>query len=490
MLSAAGIVTAAGLGPTMARSAARFGPCADPVGIIGAGVAGLTAAYRLLQRGVRCEIFEASERIGGRMFTKYNFNSDGMFCELGGELVDSDHIDLIALATELDVGIQEIKREDKGVDLYFFGGRPYTDEQLIPLFQPFAMKLAEDQDGITDSHEELTDKGIQFDKMSLATYLTERANEVDKWIIDLLRVAYTIENGREPDEQSSLNLITYLQADTCNGFHIFGDSDESKRIRGGSSALTKALVQRLDGKVKIHNDHRLAKIGQTGDNISLDFATDDGTKSVNFSRVICSIPFTMLRLVDGLKDLSLSSEKQRAIAELGYGNNAKVMSGFTERWWRSHGLKLPSSSNGSVYTDLPFQCTWETSRGQAGHHGILTNFLGGNAATQLSPGHFAKFKEQLNQVFPGIANKFDGKPAVMDWPKYQFTRGSYSCPLVGQYEALLDASAKPELDGRLIFAGEHTSAKFMGFMNGSVQSANRAAKEILEPIKRELKKAA
>lgn len=96
-------------------------------------MAGLTAAYRLLQAGIPCEIFEASERTGGRMLTKTGFNAEGMFCELGGELVDTEHTDLMALAGELGVGIQELKRGDAGADRYFFGGKHYTDKELIPL---------------------------------------------------------------------------------------------------------------------------------------------------------------------------------------------------------------------------------------------------------------------------------------------------------------------------------------------------------------------
>jgi monoamine oxidase len=55
---------------------------------------------------------------------------------------------------------------------------------------------------------------------------------------------------------------------------------------------------------------------------------------------------------------------------------------------------------------------------------------------------------------------------------------------------LLDTTAQPELNGRLIFAGEHTSSDFSGFMNGGVQSGNRAAQEILQPVKAEVPKAA
>lgn len=497
MLAASGALTAVGggfaLAPGLVRgsasSTARAGG-GDPVAIIGAGVAGLTAAYRLQQVGIPCEIFEGSERTGGRILTKYDFNKDAMFCELGGELVDTNHADLIALAGELGVGIQELKAEDKGVDLYFFSGKHYSDEQLIPLFQPFAKKLAADFEGIYDAKQNFTEKAGKFDRMSLAAYLTETGKGVEKWVIDMLRVAYTIEHGRELDEQSSLNLIACLKADTSEGFELFGDSDESKRIKGGSSSLPNALVRALDDKVKIHKGYMLVKIGQVGPAIALNFATDGGTKSVKFSRVICTLPFTMLRLVEGLNALPLSEEKQVAIAQFGYGNNAKVMYGFGERWWRNPTVKLPAPSNGSIFTDLSLQNTWETSRGQAGESGILTNFLGGNAVKHLSTDRFVKFREELNLIFPGIGDKFDGKRAIMNWLKYKFTRGSYSCPLVGQYTTLPAAASKPELHGRLIFAGEHTSGDFAGFMNGAVQSGNRAAKEILEAGRSELQNAA
>lgn len=494
MLGAAGFITATGnLVPRAARGLVSPTPgfgSQSPVGIIGAGIAGLTAAYRLQQAGVPCEIFESSERLGGRMFTKYDFNKAGMFCELGGELVDSNHADLLGLAGELGVGIQELKGVDKGVDTYFFGGKHYTDEELIPLFQPFAKKLAADLEGLYDAEETFTDKATRFDRMSLAAYLADTGKGIEKWVVDLLDVAYTIEYGRELDEQSSLNLIAYLSPDTSGGFKLFGESDESKRIQGGSSALPNALVKALADKVRIRQGYRLDKIEQRGSDIGLHFAAGSETKFLKFSRVICALPFTMLRLVEGVKRLPLSREKQSAIADLGYGRNSKVMSGFTERWWRNPAVKLSASSNGSVFTDLPFQCTWETSRGQAGESGILTNYLGGAAALQLTSERYAKFREDLARIFPGIANKFDGNRAKMDWPKYPFVRGSYACPLVGQYTTLLQAAAKPELDGALVFAGEHTSGDFAGFMNGAIESGNRAAREILEPKKRERAKAA
>src|SRR5262249_52843350 len=73
------------------------------IAIVGGGVAGLTLAYRLAKAGKRATIYEASGRLGGRMFTKRDFNSQGMFCELGGELVDTNHEPLIKLCKELGI---------------------------------------------------------------------------------------------------------------------------------------------------------------------------------------------------------------------------------------------------------------------------------------------------------------------------------------------------------------------------------------------------
>lgn len=366
LLGAAGFATTLAPRPAFAKEPIPLPPQGEgaPVAILGAGTAGLTAAYRLMQAGVACEIYEASERTGGRMLTKNDFNKDGQFCELGGELVDSDHEDLIKLAGELGLEIQELKAEDKGVDLYFFNGKHFTDEQLIPLFEPFAKKLALDVGTIYDAEENLiVEQASKFDKMSLAAYLTQTGKGVEKWVVEMLRVAYTIEYGRDVDEQSALNLITYLEPDTTDGFKLFGTSDESKRIKDGSSMLPNALAKALEGKVKIHFGHRLAKIAGSAAGVTLNFATESGTKAVKAERAICTIPFTILRTVEGVKSLPLSEEKQESIAKLGYGHNSKVMLGFTERWWRNPGAKLPATSNGSIVTDLPMQCCWETRPG-------------------------------------------------------------------------------------------------------------------------------
>ncbi len=456
-----------------------------PVAILGAGAAGLTAALRLVQGGAQAVIFEGSNRIGGRIFTLDRFIApelnDGkpMFCELGGELVDSNHTPLLDLAGELGVKIQELKRGDHGVEYYFFDGKIRTEADLIPAFAPLAKGLARDAQGLEDAGKKYTAKARHFDHMRLRDYLRSFRATVKPWVLRMLDVAYEIEYGRATREQSALNLISLLSPDTKNGFELFGTSDESKRVAGGNSRLIEALTVAIARRVKIRTQHRLTAIAaETGGSVRLTFATPEGTREFVFSKVICALPFTMLRggRVAGIAALGLSEGKRRAIEELGYGTNTKVMIAFKNRIWRT----AKPVNNGSTYTDQSFQTCWECSRAQAGPVGILTNFLGGTTGVKAAPSaRFATTLRELDKIFPGAEAAYLGRQVMMHWPTAEFMRGSYTCPLVGQVTGLMAHCATPELEGRLLFAGEHTSEKFSGFMCGAIDSGNRAAKEAL-----------
>jgi monoamine oxidase len=474
-------VAGATLGRGLAHAAPRaMSRSADPIAILGAGAAGLTAAYRLMQAGIPCEIFEGSARAGGRIFTLKNFTKEGQFCELGAELVDTNHEDLIAIAGELGIEIQELKDGDAGVELYHFDGKIFTEKDLLPKFEGLAKAIAEDQAKLYEGEEEdYTDHARALDKMSIAQYLESKKDTTEKWILDMLNVAYTGEYGLDTDKQTALNLLTYIDPDTSAGFKIFGDSDESKRVKGGNSALMDAIAKAIEGKVKIHYSHWLSKIEDTGSTFNFTFGEAAKAKTVSFARAIVTLPFTILRNVEGIAKLALSPEKLASIQQLGYGTNVKVMYGFTEKTWRTPGTDRPEC-NGSMYTSNSSQQFWETSRKQDGKGGILTNYRGG------TPGTFAvdealrkKTLEDLDKIVPGSGAKHDKTLwRSWVWPTYRFSQGAYSCPLVGQLTTVWEATGTPELDGRLLFAGEHTSADFGGFMNGAIQTGGAVAKEI------------
>ena len=243
--------------------------------------------------------------------------------------------------------------------------------------------------------------------------------------------------------------------------------------------LIEALEKAIAGKVKIHTQHKLTAIAADAKGkVRLTFDTQDGPQRLAFSKVICALPFTMLRggRVAGISKLGLTKGKLKAIEELGYGTNTKAMIAFKTRFWRA----ANPVNNGSMYSDQSFQACWECSRAQEGPSGILTNFLGGKSGADATPDdRFDITLKELDKIFPGAEAAYLGKRVMMHWPTQEFMRGSYTCPLVGQVTTVIENCATPELKGRLLFAGEHTSENFSGFMCGAIESGNHAAKVAL-----------
>ena len=111
------------------------------------------------------------------------------------------------------------------------------------------------------------------------------------------------------------------------------------------------------------------------------------SETVAADHVVISVPFTLLRGEGGIRldaSFGIPEVQRRAIRELGYGTNSKLMVGFARRLWRAP--ELPYHSNGSTLTDLPYQLCWETSRLQPGTSGILTNFTGGRHGLEIGEG--------------------------------------------------------------------------------------------------------
>jgi monoamine oxidase len=462
------------------RSLFASRPAPDDIAIVGGGVAGLTAAYRLSRAGKRATLYEASPRFGGRMFTKRNFNSEGQFCELGGELVDSNHRPLMDLAAELGVGMQLLKSaEGAGESLYALGGKLHSDRDLLHrgkgAFVPVARRIARDKEKLFDTEENWTDHARTLDAMSLRDYLAQFRGRTADWVIELLDIAYWGEYGLPTNEQSALNLVDFIGTDTAKNFEMFGESDEAYRIAGGSSSLPDALYARLGDSIRQRLAHGLSSIAHDGARFALTFTAEGKNVTASHAVVVLALPFTKLREVNGIDTLGLSAPKLKCIRELGYGDNGKVMIGTTSRPWTDD--IFPVKAVGEFYS-REFQVMWDTSRGQDGTRGILTNYLSG---VQDLPTALAGIRAGMAKFPPAMAASLDeSNIATFFWARYPFNKGSFTCPRVGQYTTLLEVAGTPELGGRLQFAGEHTSADFAGFMCGGVDSGERVAKAILE----------
>jgi monoamine oxidase len=181
--------------------------------------------------------------------------------------------------------------------------------------------------------------------------------------------------------------------------------------------------------------------------------------------------------------IELPREKKTSIAELGYGTSAKLIGGFATRFWRSIG-----SGTGDAYSDNGVQLVWDSSRGQPAASGILTNLLAGKAGATAGAGsaeeRFRASLALMEQIFPGASAAYTKDSAVrMHWPSYALTKGSYSCYRPGQtgWSKVIGERA-----GNVHFAGEHTSLRAQGYMEGACESGARAAEEILKDLGRKV----
>ncbi len=446
------------------------GDDSDTVAIVGAGIAGLTAAWRLHQAGVPVRVFEAQSRVGGRMLSLRDY-FPGQVVELGGELIDSNHVRLRALAAELQIPIDDLLEGDTGADTWFFDGRAIGEDEIVSAFVPVARAIERDLATLGDGDILYNaPQGAQaLDSLTIAQWLDRHG--VDGWLRKLIDVAYTTEMGLEIDQQSALNLLTFIGTGG-EGFQVFGASDERSHVRGGNDRIPQALAERLGDVVE--TGHVLEAVGADGGGHVLSFRDGAASRQVRARQVVLALPFTLLRQVH--LDLPLPMAKRRAIDSLAYGSNAKLMVGFDSRVWRTH------AANGASMSDLPYQTTWETTRKQPGRAGVLVNFTGGAHGAALGQGSARSQADamvaDLERVYPGVAAARTGARQVrMHWPTHPWAQGSYACLRPGDWTGIRGAIG--EAVGGLHFAGEHCALDTQGFMEGGCESGESAARAVL-----------
>jgi monoamine oxidase len=459
------------------RAVAKSG--ISPILVVGAGIAGLTAAYRLQQAGVRVEIIEARNRVGGRMRSLPKAAGTQLTAELGGEFIDSDHTCLRSLATELGFKIVDLLAFEQGLvkNTYFFEGRSVPMSEIIRDFAPVAQQIDADIAAIAnfESYAVFDRPTAKLDRLSITQYLDRIPTT--HLIRELIKVAYLIEYGRDSEEQSCLNLL-YLIGTEPGNFEIFGTSDERFYIDGGNDQVPRRLAQLLADSIQTGTV--LESLKSLSDNrYRVSLRSGDKTFERNYERILLTVPFSVLRKIP--LDVDLPPVKRLAIKSLGYGTNAKLITGYRETIWRSR-----YGSTANVYTDLGFQNTWESAQSRyTPGQGLITNYTGGRQGLVIGTAtpeiHAQNFVSQLEQVFPGIRSiRIQGKANVTHWPSQQYSRGSYACYLVGQWTQMYGVEG--ERVGNLFFAGEHTSLEFQGYMEGGCETGEAVAIAILEDL--------
>jgi monoamine oxidase len=481
--AAAAAAVAAGCAPADAPPApppATRGSGGQPrIAIVGAGMAGLNAAYKLQQAGLPATIFEGANRTGGRMFTATSLLAEGLTTELGGEFIDSTHEEMLNLMTEFGLERLDTRAPEAASlkpETYFINGRHYTQAQAARAFVPIAKRILVDYDALGDVVNYQTEGGgTKLDRQSVAQYLDGLG--VSGWMRELLDVAYVTEYGLDAGEQSALNFVFLIGSgdlEDAETFALLGESDERYKIRGGNQRLVDELARRLQPQIRTL--HRLEAIRTRGSGFTLTFQADGKSVDEEADVVILTVPFSILR--DIKLEVPLPELKQRAIRELAYGANAKVLVGFRGRPWEKLGY------SGATYSDQTFQLAWANSLLQPGTAGGLTLYSGGKLAHDVGQGSAeaaaARLMPGIERAYPGATAELNGKVSRFHWPTFPWTKGSYSCYKPGQWTTIAGAEGLPV--GQLFFAGEHCSYDFQGYMNGAAQSGADTARAVMSAV--------
>jgi monoamine oxidase len=475
---------AAGIGLTAVgrlTPAARAGSSSRIV-VVGAGLAGLTCAYRLRQAGYVAQIHEASDRIGGRCWSGRGYFDDGQIYEHGGELIDQGHNEIRNLAQELGLKLDNLVRtEVNGTELLgYFDGAPYSFAEITDDIKQVWQKIHSDVSAASypTLFDSYTERGYALDHMSIVDWIEESIpGGIDSRLGQLLDVAYNIEYGAESKEQSSLNLLYLLGYSGQGQFRVFGPSNEKYHVRGGNDQIPAGLAARLAGQIMTGSE-LVAVTRSAAGAYTLTFRQGSRTVSVTADKLVLALPFSILRRSVDISQAGFSSRKLQAISEMGMGTNSKLHVQFTRRHWNALG------SNGETFADTGYQNSWEVSRAQPGTSGILVDYTGGKIGASFGSGtpttRAQQFLAQIEPVLPDLSHYWNGKATIDFWTAYPWTRGSYSYWKVGQYTAF--AGIEGQQEGNAHFCGEHTSIDFQGYLNGAVETGERAAGEVIDDL--------
>src|SRR5215218_8766997 len=222
--------------------------------VVGAGLAGLTCAYRLKQAGYAAAVYEAADRIGGRCWTLRGAFADGQIAEHGGELIDQGHTAIRQLAQELGLMLDNLlAAEVNGTEpCYYFDREPYPFAEATDDLKQIYQTLHRDVSAASypTLYNTYTQRGYELDRLSVRDWINQNVpGGIGSRLGQLLDVAYNIEYGAETSVQSSLNMLYLLGYSGQGQLRIFGPSNEKYHVRGGNDQITTRLAEALRGQI-------------------------------------------------------------------------------------------------------------------------------------------------------------------------------------------------------------------------------------------------
>jgi monoamine oxidase len=468
------------------------------VTIVGGGIAGLQCALELRDKGYASTVYEAQNKVGGRMFSNNGgYWQAGQVSEWCGELIDTGHKTIRNLAARYGLPLDDLhKAEPKNSDeTYKFDGHYYAKATANADF--LAMWDVLDADvtaaGYPTTFDSSTPEGAALDHMSVFDWIESRVpGGHNSNLGQLLDVAYNIEYGANTDVQSALNLVYLLgfqNSDPPTELDLFGVSDERFHVRGGNQLIPNAIAADLGG---VKQGHSLTRLVQTPNGrYTCTFDRGNGCVDVTSDYVVLAIPFAVLRGID-TSHAGFDALKNTAIQQLGRGHNGKLQLQFTSRTWDGTG-PWPGKANGTSYADSGYQSGWDVTRAQSGTQGILVMYSGGSntdsmktnsayATASMDPNVSKDATHglaQLKYMFPDLT--WNGLATQSLPHKSPFFNASYSFWKTGQYTQF--SGYEPVPMGGVYFCGEHTSQDFQGFMEGGAITGKETAKALAKVLR-------
>jgi monoamine oxidase len=442
--------------------------------VVGAGLAGLTAARQLHGAGHSVLVIEARDRVGGRVLS--HSLGAGQAADVGGQFVGPTQRHILGLAAELGVATQPIFTS--GLTILEFGGRRHS-YRGIPRLSP--LQLADSARAIA-ALERMARRVPPDAPWQAAGAAAADSRTLADWARRNVRTRlgrFAIEAfsrgvlACEPGEVSLLHVLFYLRS--AGGFRQLTETSgaaQQDRFAGGSQLIAIRMAEQL-GPGRVRLGAPVARIEQAPSRVTVHAA---GLVATGHRAVIAVPPALAGRIS---YDPPLPADRDQLTQAAPMGSVIKCLAIYDEPFWRHAGYNGQATSDGPAA-----QVTFDTGP-PAGPPGILLGFVTGAEARRLARADPAQRRAEVLGSFARYFGPAAARPADYiehDWTADQWTRGCYGAHFPpGTWTQFGPALRRPA--GLLHWAGTETATHWSGYMDGAVQSGQRAAREVLEALR-------